>query len=586
VGGGGPCPRGRHELKRLIDLRQTPPASRATQGVEASPQDARRVLNSHAFAFITVVNSETQYATCVRYIDALQVPPGYSVEKIAVFGATSMAEGCQRGMETSTARYKVYLHQDLYLVYRGLLSELLHLFRMYPRLGLVGVEGATRLPAAVLYSMNNPFHCYGRHWTYRRPGGISSLFGPANRRRLHFNRFRSFAGDYMPAVVVDGFFMATQYDMPWTSPLGGFELYDKVRAVEFITAGLEVGIARQQMTWCFHRGPLQEPTSQQRLHRHSDLQRKVAAFRQLYQSFVRVPARSLYEQYRGRALVHHNTGPQSFGSSHPARERLGVAIVAVNGQEMVLRALRALLPQCEALKDLGYQVVVVDHTSTAGVSEAVRRESAKVTVAASASDSGLASAFNTGLRELGFPSFILIMRDDAELSDGTLARMVSYLGEHPSTAGVIASLIDPDGTIVGTTRALVRGEVFFDVGLYDDRFLSCHEDRDWSIRARRKGYTFTYLPQARVLCHHRSQRRRVGPAGFAERAVDDLWLTYKHVGRQWAVLLYWVQWMRARWLALRWRHDRDALRQIGGAMAQTTSLYRKFREENRRPELL
>ena len=85
--------------------------------------------------------------------------------------------------------------------------------------------------------------------------------------------------------------------------------------------------------------------------------------------------------------MHHNTGPQSFGSSHPARERLGVAIVAVNGQEMVLRALRALLPQCEALKDLGYQVVVVDHTSTAGVSEAVRRESAKVTVAASASDS-------------------------------------------------------------------------------------------------------------------------------------------------------------------------------------------------------
>ncbi len=132
----------------------------------------------------------------------------------------------------------------------------------------------------------------------------------------------------------------------------------------------------------------------------------------------------------------------------------------------------------------------------------------------------------------------------------------------------------------------MRGEVFFDVGLYDDRFSSCHEDRDWSIRARRKGYTFAYLPEARVLHHHRNQARRVGPAGFAERAVDDLWLAYKQTGRRRASLLYWVQRMRAAWLALRLRHDRETLRQIREAMVQTNELYRRFSEENRRPQLL
>src|SRR5437667_6161962 len=351
------------DLNRVIDLRQTPPPSRATHGVEAGPQDARRVLNSHAFAFITVVNNETQYATCVRYVDAVQVPPGYSVEKIAVFGATSMAEGCQRGMEASTARYKVYLHQDLYLVHRGLLSELLHLFRTYPRLGLVGVEGATRLPAAVLYSVNNPLHCYGRHWTYRRPGGLSSLLGSANRRRLHFNRFRSFVGDYLPAVVVDGFFMATQYDMPWTSPLGGFELYDKVRAVEFIAAGLEVGIARQQLTWCLHWGSLQEATPQQRMRRQSDLQRKVAAFRRVYGGPIGVQARELYALRRGTA--------GGLGKD-PAGEHLGVVIAAINGRERLLRSLRALLPPCEGLKEVEYKAVVVDSASSDRTVAAVR----------------------------------------------------------------------------------------------------------------------------------------------------------------------------------------------------------------------
>jgi len=68
--------------------------------------------------------------------------------------------------------------------------------------------------------------------------------------------------------------------------------------------------------------------------------------------------------------------------------------------------------------------------------------------------------------------------------------------------------------------------------------------------------------------------------------VANLWFVYKHAGRQWAVTLYWVQRMQARWLALRWRHDSEALRRISEAMAEGTGLYRRFREENRRPELL
>jgi len=563
-------------VDRIVDLDAVPPPDSmlARGGAESrTPQS----LNHNGIAFIIPVKDEAQYRICLRYIDALQIPSGYTVEKIAVFGGSSMAEVYQRAMESSTARYKIYVHVDVYLVHRGLLPELLSLFKMYPRLAMVAVSGATRVPPRVLISVNNAFHCYGRHWDYRRPGGPSALLGPLNLRRLHFSRFRSFVGDYLPAVAVDGFFMATQFDIPWMHPVFGFDLYDQVQCLEYMKLGLEVGIARQESIWCVHWGPLEEFSQEQQRRRQSGLRRKAGVFRQLYPAFIGVPARRLYQQHWGAA---------ERWTANQRTEHLGVVIAESGGPEAVLRTLRALLPQCEALEDLGYQVVVVDNTSTASLAEAIRRESAKVTVTTGASNGGLAGAFNVGLRELGFPSFLLVMRDDTELSAGTLARMVSYLREHPSTAGVVASRIDPDGAIVGTTRALVRGEVFFDVGLYDNRFSSCHEDRDWSMRAKRKGYTFAYLPEARVHHHHRNEPRRLGPARFAERAVDDLWLTYKHAGRRWAVLLYWVQWMRARWLALRWRHDRDALHQIGEAMAQATDLYRRFSEENRRPQLL
>ncbi len=162
---------------------------------------------------------------------------------------------------------------------------------------MVGVVGTTRMPAKGIWWVNK-FHCYGRLWEYRRETGFPvSHFG----RRLHFNRFRSFVGDYLPAVAVDGLFLATQYDVPWINPLGSFLLYDQVQALEFIKAGLEVGIARQEAIWCLHWGRLRERSGEQHERRDIELHRKAAEFRQLYGAFVGVPARKLYEQYRGPA---------------------------------------------------------------------------------------------------------------------------------------------------------------------------------------------------------------------------------------------------------------------------------------------
>lgn len=287
---------------RIIDLHNTHPVSRivARENAENTP-GAQRWSGPYAIAFITCVDDDTQYRACLRYIDALQIPSGYTVEKIAVFGASSMAEGYQRAMEASTARHKIYVHQDVYLVHRGFLPELLNLFRTYPRLGVVGVLGTTRLPAGGVWNVNNPFHSYGRIWEYWRQGGLYYLLGRANRRRLYLTRFRSFVGDYLPAVAIDGPFMATQYDIPWINSLGGFQLYDQVQSAEFIKAGLEVGVARQETVWCIHWGTLQERTVEQHRRRNIDLHHKAAAFRRLYKPFIGVPAWRLYEQYRGAA---------------------------------------------------------------------------------------------------------------------------------------------------------------------------------------------------------------------------------------------------------------------------------------------
>jgi len=284
-------------LQRIVDLRNQPPTDHVVlrEGAEDSYR-FRQPLNPRAVAFISCVNDEAQYRTCLRYIDALEIPSGYTLEKIAVLGATSMAEGYQRAMEASAARYKIYVHQDTYVIHQGLLPEFLHLFRTFPRLGMVGVLGATQLPASGLWWVNNSRNCYGRVWEYYHPAGFpASLFA---KGVLHFSRYRSFVSDYMPVAVVDGIFMATQYDIPWISPVGGFMLYDQVHSLEFVRAGLEVGVARQEAIWCLHWGPPQERSGAQRRLREIELDRRAAEFRKHYRKWIGVPAQALYDEFR------------------------------------------------------------------------------------------------------------------------------------------------------------------------------------------------------------------------------------------------------------------------------------------------
>jgi GT2 family glycosyltransferase len=415
--------------------------------------------------------------------------------------------------------------------------------------------------------------------------------------------------------------MATQYDIPWVHPLFGFDLYETVQATEFIKAGLEVGLARQETIWCLHWGPLNEPSRQEQRRRQVGIQRKAVVFRRLYPEFIGVPVRKLYEQYRGAARrIPLNLDEFGEGASDEGivsgditplgvmRERLSVVIVTRNGRGTLLRTLRSLVPQCAALSEIDWGVVVVDSGSAERTVDAVRMEFPQVTTVPNGSTDGLAHGFNMGLRHAGAANYILAMDEAAELTAGTLAKMLSYLRTHQHAAGVVAALTHPDGatplqrlslvelmphrirrprlaSFVGTSCALVRADVFSDVGLYDERLKVHHVALEWSIRAKRKGYEFAFLAEARVTYHQGPQLHRER-ASFAEHLAANQWLVYKHAGRRWAVALYWTQRLWAKWLSFCWRHDSEALQQLHDAVARMDEVYRRSGEENRRPALV
>ena len=147
--------------------------------------------------------------------------------------ANSITSGYNHGMKSSSAKYKVYLHQDVDILNQNFITDCLKVFKRYPRLGMLGVAGAKRLPST------------GVWWAAAQTYG-----------KVYHSGLLSFAevtGDYESVQAIDGIIMITQYDLPWREDLfKGWHFYDISQSLEFIKAGYEVGVPKQLDAWCRH----------------------------------------------------------------------------------------------------------------------------------------------------------------------------------------------------------------------------------------------------------------------------------------------------------------------------------------------
>ena len=203
---------------------------------------AKKALDEHSICFISCVNDENEYAGCKQAISELEMPAGYQVEILGVRHAASMTAGYQQAMEASHAKYKIYLHQDVFVINPTLIQDLLDLFIAHPEIGMVGLAGSTRLDA------EQPI--WWEDW--------QSTYGTCYIRVEENKLLRNYYGGvingaYIEAAAIDGLLMATQYDLPWRTDLfPGWYFYDVSQSREFINAGYQVVVPYQNEPWVIH----------------------------------------------------------------------------------------------------------------------------------------------------------------------------------------------------------------------------------------------------------------------------------------------------------------------------------------------
>lgn len=278
--------------------------------------------------------------------------------------------------------------------------------------------------------------------------------------------------------------------------------------------------------------------------------------------------------------------------------RVSIVIVSWNTREMLLAALRSLLPARGFVAD----VIVVDNASQDSSADAVVRSFPEVRVIRNPVNLGFAGGVNVGLRAAR-ERYVLLLNPDARVVGDAIPRLLEYAEAHPEAGVIGARILNPDGSdqecafrfpsllnlllsaswlyalfpgspfwnreryggsdpgvaaavdFVCGAAFLIRRELLQRIGAFDEEYFMYSEEMDFCYRARQAGWQVHYAPAARVVHEGGGSSRQNSLRMFVEMRRSLLRFHRKHYGPLRAecarMLLAFSLLLRLPWHALR-----------------------------------
>lgn len=159
--------------------------------------------------------------------EKLIIPDDMKLEILPVINAKGMAAGYNYAMKYCNAKYKIYIHQDTFIIDECILSKILNVFSKDNNIGMIGNFGTTKLLKS------------GRWYENSSANNRGNLY---QDEILNIKSAVSIIkhGEYEYADAIDGIFIATSKDVKWRDDLfDGWHFYDISQTFEFKKAGYE-----------------------------------------------------------------------------------------------------------------------------------------------------------------------------------------------------------------------------------------------------------------------------------------------------------------------------------------------------------
>ena len=214
---------------------------------------------------------------------------------------------------------------------------------------------------------------------------------------------------------------------------------------------------------------------------------------------------------------------------------LSIIIPSYNTKQLLSRCLDSIF---QSLKNahFSYEVIVVDNASKDGSIELLNKKYPQVIKILNKENIGYGKANNQGIQKAR-GTYVLLLNSDIQVLDGAIEKLFAYSNSHPNefvggkllnedhspqascgplyTLPVVAIMLFAKGDDWKVTRyspekiqkvdwvsgacLIGKKQLFLDVGLFDESIFMYMEEIDFLYRAKHKGYTVFFHPDARFV---------------------------------------------------------------------------------------
>lgn len=192
-------------------------------------------MNEKEIAFIISTNNEQYMEECRYYISKLYLPDGYKSDIIEIRDAASMCAAYNMAMKNTDAKYKIYMHQDVFLTDSQMIVRMLEIFED-KTIGMIGVAGAKKLSNSATAALE---------WN------TGNVYVYNSSQIMHMKELQN-GKNVTDVCAVDGMLMITQYDMPWDEvTFDAFHFYDISQCMEF-RKKYRIVVPGDETVWALH----------------------------------------------------------------------------------------------------------------------------------------------------------------------------------------------------------------------------------------------------------------------------------------------------------------------------------------------
>ncbi len=232
-----------------------------------------------------------------------------------------------------------------------------------------------------------------------------------------------------------------------------------------------------------------------------------------------------------------------------ARPLISVVIVNYNVKDYLAQALLSLK---RALKDIRYEIIVVDNASVDDSVPYLRQHFPEVKIIENEENVGFARANNQALKQVR-GDYIVLINPDTVVQEDTFTRLLDFFEQTPDASAATCKIINPDGTfsvdcrhsiptptiafwkVTGLSKLfpkskifgrynltfldpdqtytvpaisgsfmMIKKEVLDQVGYFDEQFFMYCEDIDLCHRINRHGFKIYYVPTTQII-HYKGE---------------------------------------------------------------------------------